>query len=337
VNATAREEGFEPELGLEPPTGPGRRLQAAREQAGLSVNDIAGRLRLDLRTVTALEADRYEQLPGPAFVRGYLRGYARILNLAPEPILEAFDRQGLAPPALIADISERPQARSSDFPVRVTTWLIITGLVVLVVLWWRSQHLDPIPHPDEIAAAPAVPSTPPTSVVELLPAPGAETPVEVPTPPMAPPAREPLADGIAPPPPGLPAPATEPGTPLAATPDPPAAGEMTPTPTPAPPSPSPSPAGPSAEVEATPDPMPREDHLRLTISEESWVEVYDRDGDRLFYNLARPGAELDLRGQGPMRVLLGKADGVRVEYNGAPFDYSRHVDRGIARFTLGER
>ena len=86
---------------VEERVGPGRRLSDTRQAANLSLGEVASRLHLDLDTIRALEADDYDRLPAPTFVRGYLRGYARLLDLPPGPILEAFDQRGLTPPELV--------------------------------------------------------------------------------------------------------------------------------------------------------------------------------------------------------------------------------------------
>jgi cytoskeleton protein RodZ len=87
---------------------------------------------------------------------------------------------------------------------------------------------------------------------------------------------------------------------------------------------------------AAPAPSSGTARLRVRFPEEAWVEIYDRNDQRLFYNLVTPGRELELQGPPPLRVLLGRTRGVQVEYNGEPVDLAPHTDRGVARFTLGE-
>ncbi len=72
--------------------GPGRRLKAAREQLDLDLERVAAQLYLSVDILTALEADEYDKLPGAVFIQGYLRSYARMLNLPVEPLLERFSR-----------------------------------------------------------------------------------------------------------------------------------------------------------------------------------------------------------------------------------------------------
>jgi len=69
--------------------GVGRLLVEAREKSGLSVDEVASRLRLMPRQVRALESGDIDALPGPAFVRGFLRNYAKLLQVDAEPLLEA--------------------------------------------------------------------------------------------------------------------------------------------------------------------------------------------------------------------------------------------------------
>ena len=77
------------------------------------------------------------------------------------------------------------------------------------------------------------------------------------------------------------------------------------------------------------------DRLGMSFTVECWLEVYDRADERLFYGLAQPGEQLDLRGRGPIRLVLGNSEGVKVSYNGTPVDFSAFTARGVARFSVG--
>ena len=68
--------------------GPGQALQAAREARELSVPQVADQLKLSSAAVTALEANDWDRLPAPVFVRGYIRAYARLMTLDGEALLE---------------------------------------------------------------------------------------------------------------------------------------------------------------------------------------------------------------------------------------------------------
>ena len=120
--------------------GPGAYLRKAREEADMSVDKVASALLLHTATVEALEADAYERLPAPTFVRGYFRGYARVLGLPSKPVLEMYDRQGFEPPPLATDATEPEQAHTSDTAVRLVTYAVAVVLALLVGLWWHSQE-----------------------------------------------------------------------------------------------------------------------------------------------------------------------------------------------------
>src|SRR5262249_50660744 len=89
---------------------PGRVLGEARQAQNLSVADVARQLKLSVSQVEALESGDFQRLPGPVFVRGFVRNYARLLRLAPEPLLESVA-------ALLPREEPRPAAPpSQDIP-----------------------------------------------------------------------------------------------------------------------------------------------------------------------------------------------------------------------------
>ena len=67
----------------------GAALRAAREAAGLSADAVAQQLKLHPRQVRAIEEDDYGRLPGRTFVRGFVRNYARLVNLDADAIVAA--------------------------------------------------------------------------------------------------------------------------------------------------------------------------------------------------------------------------------------------------------
>lgn len=317
--------------------GPGHRLREARLEKRLSVEEVASRLRLDPRLIQALEQDDYGSLPEPAFVRGYLRGYARLLDLPVGPILESYDRHGFTGPGIVADIAKRPQARSSDLPVRAVTVLVVVVLGVFAAMWWGSR--DDGPGAPQEAVADLEEETPASAAVlpplqrgtELL-LPPPPTPMEDKDPPPAASGAEGQAEGFANAPPG-------PETDL----PPPASTSMNPGATRnaegAPATPDAPPLEVTPPVSAGGDPAPQtsagEARLAIRFPDDSWVEIYDRTGERLFFNLAKAGRTVEVAGESPLRVLLGYARNVEVTYNGQPFDHRPFTSKDVARFSVG--
>jgi cytoskeletal protein RodZ len=68
----------------------GQILSQARENKGLTVEDVQQATRINAHYIEALENGEYNVLPTPVHVRGFLRNYARYLNLDPAPLLERY-------------------------------------------------------------------------------------------------------------------------------------------------------------------------------------------------------------------------------------------------------
>jgi cytoskeleton protein RodZ len=81
---------------------------------------------------------------------------------------------------------------------------------------------------------------------------------------------------------------------------------------------------------------PRMSALTLRFTEDSWVEVYDANGARLFYDIGAAGITRTLNGAAPLRIVLGNAGGVTVEFNGRATTIPEFAirDDGQARFVV---
>jgi cytoskeletal protein RodZ len=69
----------------------GHILREARDTKGLTLSEVQEQTRISQRYLEALEVGDYDLLPSPVHVRGFLRNYARFLNLDPEPLLERYE------------------------------------------------------------------------------------------------------------------------------------------------------------------------------------------------------------------------------------------------------
>ncbi len=82
-------------------------------------------------------------------------------------------------------------------------------------------------------------------------------------------------------------------------------------------------------------PAPVLDRLLLQFNDDSWVEITDARGERLFFDLGRAGQSRLLEGEAPFDILLGNAPAVQIEYNGEPYNHKRFNRKNVARFKLG--
>ena len=89
------------------PGAAGAALLKERRRQGLSLGDISRQLKLSVRQVEALERDDYSAYKGPVFIHGFIRNYAKLLGLDPEPLIRAAD-------ALLQPPSVHPAKRSVE-------------------------------------------------------------------------------------------------------------------------------------------------------------------------------------------------------------------------------
>jgi len=79
----------------------------------------------------------------------------------------------------------------------------------------------------------------------------------------------------------------------------------------------------------------RPTHLRLELASESWIEVYDSRGERLYYDVASAGSVQSIDGRAPLRVVLGNAAAVAVQVDGQARDIPAAARDGeAARFVV---
>lgn len=166
---------------------PGLQLRVEREKKGLTVDQVASQLRLSARQVEALEADDYGSLPGNVFVRGFIRNYAKLLQIDASSLIEAVE--------LPEETIEIPKDEGIPFPTgRSRTWVhyaigfVLLAFFALVFEMYRENHAVR-PKAVQPVAKPAVP----VPVPESVPAP-ASSPPPSPEPGSAPvPAPEPAS------------------------------------------------------------------------------------------------------------------------------------------------
>ncbi|MHB1579857.1 MAG: RodZ domain-containing protein [Acidithiobacillus sp.] len=147
-------------------------LRTAREARGWSLHEVAGRLHITEVQVKGLEDGDYAVLPGAAFARGFLKNYARLLDLNPEPLLKTYDASnegsGLHPSGNVLPAAEGPLL---DYSRRTLIISVLIVIAVIVVAWWfwsqqQAQHLP------AMVASPTVVQHPPVSAPVVTAAPG---------------------------------------------------------------------------------------------------------------------------------------------------------------------
>ena len=145
----------------------GDTLRRAREAQGLSVAEVANSLKLNPRQIDALESGRFDQLPGYAFTRGFLRNYARLLKLDAGPLLAGLQVPGSAELQELSPASnaqgDMPQVGRGRFRRSVIPGVLAAlALFGVVVAGWYydTQRKKPAEELAASVAAVAVPESP---------------------------------------------------------------------------------------------------------------------------------------------------------------------------------
>lgn len=154
------------------PMSVGERLRAAREAAGLDLNDVSTRTRIPLRHLTAIENSNYAELPSQTYALGFAKSYARSIGMD-ETALATDLRVELGrtePGARDADVYE--PADPSRVPPRLLAWTAALLALIIVIGYgvWRGGFFD---GSDIVNAAPAIETAAQPAPVAKPPAPAA--------------------------------------------------------------------------------------------------------------------------------------------------------------------
>ena len=330
-------------------------LREARLAAGFTVGDVANVLKVTDRTITAIEAERYEDLPPKPYVRGYVQRYARLVGLDEDAVTLGSTTSAETSTVVRAIVPRSRWALFADFARQ--SWGLVYGSMVLVfviliggALWWAWPGGNVEPSSDGAQDGTAVDPAPPLtdSPPELTDRPPVDSVTDAP--------MGDAADEAAPPMPQEPdetvdPPSVPPALPETVLVDPPAPADpeavvVDPS---APADPEAVVVDPSAPAPEEPDvvePVANEvetgdaeavgaDTITFVFDDDCWVEVRDRDGDLAHGNLGRKGDTVTLKGNAPFSVLVGNATGVEVTFNGEPVALTPSAPGEVTRLVVG--
>jgi cytoskeleton protein RodZ len=301
---------------------PGAAIRSARTRAGLSLEELASRTRLTRQTLEAMEADAFEQLLEPVYVRGYYRKCARILEIPDQPLVDAYDRMYSPPPKAAPQrlrlASGGDLGSSPRFSTRLAILAPLAAIVLISIIWMlRESSTSTVPPASVTMIEPGIDGSGAVLGPDAVPAPTDSTEGAAPAGAGSAAAPDGSQLGATVSPDGTtPAPAADPnvnpalvaGTPAATAP---------------------------AEPAAPPAPRPVGTVLVLEFQEISWARVEDASGKSLLSGVISPGDTQTLDGKAPYSVFLGNAPGVKVTFGGVPVDVKPFVKgNSTARFSV---
>jgi len=324
-------------------TSLGAVLLAAREAKKLSQQDVSDSLRYSVKQIDALERDAFDLLPDAMITRGFIRNYARMLEIDAAPLLDTY-RQ-LSPVQSPSQLAVNPSMQPVQLTKDSRPWLIyILGsiLVLLFLLAWFA-YVEYLPQlskaPEETAPQVAAP------VVEQPAAPQDTTEVAMPeaTLPEAalPAAERQFAEEALP--------STDAGVaniPVANVPPQPASPQVIAPVQPI--APVAVPAAVKAEVPAKIEPQTKSEpkaqsgsqsavilkKVSMTVTEKSWVRVSDKVGQILYEATLNAGDTQSLSFQAPFNVVIGNAKATTVNVSGQAVDLAGYTRSNVARISL---
>jgi cytoskeleton protein RodZ len=342
-----------------PPVSLGTMLREARERLNFSVADVAVQIKFAPRQIEALEADDFKHLPESAFLRGFVRSYAKILNLDAKPLLAALPQENVASAELIPPSVEVP------YPVENISQkqtLILLGAALLLAVMavgfsvWhyttppRQSNITkiepPAPLPAEkqvipeplvqkqIAPSPAIPAEPkrqsssaaeqtsiqPEKILPEKPKVAASSGKSSATAAQSS-VRVVKPKAVA----TAQASTTAAQSSVKATKPKPVQAEMQT----------------QAQTQTTDsgnstDMMSSNTVLKLVFDEESWAEIKDKDGNTISSQINPRGSELNVKGELPLSLVIGHAATTHLYKNGKPVDLTPYINSSgeVARVTL---
>ncbi|MGE8459169.1 MAG: RodZ domain-containing protein, partial [Pseudomonas alloputida] len=325
-----------PEVAVAPGQNPGELLRLAREKRDWSQAEVARKLNLTVSSLNHVETGAFDKLPGHTFARGYIRAYAKLMDLDQAALVDAFDRY-TGTHAKGSDVHslgriEEP-VRLSHNILRGVSLLLLVAVVGGGFFWWQDQgslrgkdlakialehvevesadgttQIHPLDEPEDQAVSAGQQAESAPLALEQgaaeQPAAAEQAPVSSEAAIAAAPAPAQQAP-VQPAPAASPAPVTPPVQATAA--------------------PAPAPAVAAAEPAAVPAGSAK---VAIQFTADCWTQVSDGNGKVLFSAIKRKGDNLELTGKPPFAVRLGFARGAQVSYNGQAVD--------VAPFTSGE-
>lgn len=299
--------------------GAGAMLRAAREAAGVHIASLAVALKVPVARLEALEAERFDLLPDPPFVRALAGSICRALKIDAAPVLALLPQKT---PGRLSAHGARPDVGTFRTSSASTAGLASLGggmrhpvVWVVIVLLLAAAGLMFMPS-DRLGEWIQALRGPATTEIVREPVGGMADSQATP--------NDPPVSAVAPMGPE----STRGGAVEATRPDASSALVLTP-------SPGVRPAAPVAAAAAPPvDARSADGLLAFQSTDSSWVRVTDSRGATVFEKIIKPGSPLNAAGTPPLTVVVGNARATTVQVRGQAFDLGAITRNNVARFEV---
>ena len=283
----------------------GEVLRKKRENIGLSIDHIGNQLNLDPKLIELLEKNDYEKFNIETYLKGYLRAYAKILDLDGDMIINLYKECNPEKiPEILPDVKPKFQKNIPGRSVKLFSYIIGITIALSILVWYQKNILVQPSEENLMITNIKIHENTNINGVDITykiinhtnswqwPINKVEKNYESNSDELELVGSEKTQDKI-------------------------------------------KNIADTNEV-STYNIQQSNDTLVLNLTDDSWIEIYDKDGSRLFLDLARGGKNYIINGNSPFDILLGAANNVSIEFNGSSVDIEPYIKFGIARFTLPE-
>ena len=283
----------------------GEVLRKKRENIGLSIDHIGNQLNLDPKLIELLEKNDYEKFNIETYLKGYLRAYAKILDLDSDMVINLYKESNPEKiPEIRPDVKPKFQRNIPDRSVKLFSYIIGITIALSILVWYQKNILVQPSEENLMITNIKIHENTNINGVDITykiinhtnswqwPINKVEKNYESNSDELELVGSEKTQDKI-------------------------------------------KNIADTNEVSAY-NIQQSNDTLVLNLTDDSWIEIYDKEGSRLFLDLARDGKNYIINGNSPFDILLGAANNVSIEFNGSSVDIEPYIKFGIARFTLPE-
>jgi cytoskeleton protein RodZ len=314
----------------------GERLRREREMRGIGLDEIATATKISARNLRALEDEKFSQLPGGIFNKGFVRAYAKFLGIDQDQIVAEYEaasqetevarEQKLKEDFSKAEFRKLKKEDNQEISLEPKSqWGTIAIIVLIAAIgyggysYYQRRKLDKLQQaqpPAPVAVQPAPQLPPPTQTSPTPLAAGSANAAATPNA-VAPNTATPPANTNATAAPLKPADTTKPdSTKQTAPPDANRKTEV--------PGGSTTPKPGTEQKPTTSEQKPSTTvgphfELKIKVNKQSWVSI-KADGKTLINGTLQPGTERTVKATDRIDVILGNAGGVEVSYNGKPVE-----------------
>jgi cytoskeleton protein RodZ len=299
--------------------GPGLILSEARKKLSLSIEDVSNKLNFRTNLVNEIEQDVFDASLPATYNRGYLRSYAKLVDVEVDEVLSAYDMLSIAEiqRSEMQSFSNLTEKQAENSRLMWFSYLIVALLFGMMVLWWLQEQTlsvnlfdSPKQAEEQVVNGELSDKTylsVESSHVELSELAKVETVEKAYVIQPSDSENKALETNVI-----IENVSTNTNINSKVV----ANTELKP------------------ETESIPESMLDISTVVFTFSGDCWVNIYDATGDRVAWGVKKSGYVMTVTGKPPLKVTLGKPELTTIVFDGEQVDMSSFNTGNIVKFTL---